>query len=177
MKTELEMLYAEVSPMAKWLKENFKVRTQHRRLVNYMTDNPLIFFFRDERIAIHGCITELNINEHRLLVLLTDVKMVFAFNCKIEKDIHPLITKASNIGLVIPKTVTQFYWDKFDNSNVVQFQGNLSFETGEIISFKMFPDYIPVNTYYVKEKITEFRKDVVIVGYALAVLDIQPIEE
>ena len=177
MNTELENLYTEVSPMAKWLKENFKVKTKHRRLVNYMASNPLIYLIRDAGVALDECMTGLNLSEEFMHVLLTEIKNVFAFNCKIEEDVHPLIAKSSNVGLMIPKTVTQFYWDKFNKSNVVQFQGNLSFQTGEIISMQMFPDYIPVDTYYVKDKITQFREDIVIVGYSLAVWDFEPIEE
>ncbi|SFB55353.1 hypothetical protein [Algoriphagus aquimarinus] len=177
MNNELKVLYTEVSPMANWLKENFKIKTKHLRLVNYMAANPLIYLIRDASVAIPACLTGLNLSEEYLQVLLEDVKKVFAYNCKIEDDLHPLITKASNEGLMIPKMITQFYWDEFNNSNVVQFQGNLSFQTGEIINLKMFPDYIPTNAYYVKDKVTQFNEDVVIIGYVLAVWDFVPIED
>lgn len=41
----------------------------------------------------------------------------------------------------------------------------------------MFPDDLPVNNYYVKEKITQLERDVVIIGYVLAVREIVQIEE
>jgi hypothetical protein len=45
------------------------------------------------------------------------------------------------------------------------------------MSLEMFPDLIPVNVYYVREKMTQFNEDVVIIGYVLGVWDIVQIEE
>jgi len=176
MNTELKNLYTEVSPMAKWLQENFKARTKHRRLIDYMAANPLIYPMRDARVAIPGCLTELSISEQNLHVLMNDVKSVFEYNCKREGEIYPCIGKTSNVGLTIPITITQFYWDESDHSKILQFQGVIPLQMGDLVDFVAFPGNSKSCNFYVKDKMTQFDLDCLIIGYVLAVRHIVPIE-
>jgi len=169
MNTVLESLYTEVSTMAPWLKGNFEAKSKHQKLINFMAANPIICHVKDPGSAIYRCLAGLNIDNKSLQILMEELKNVFTYNCKREDDLYSSITKASQVGLTIPKTITQFYWDKSNPSNILQFQEAISLQTGDLVDFRSFPDYFPVGNFYVKDKVTQFDKGCMIIGYVLAV--------
>ncbi|REG92147.1 hypothetical protein [Algoriphagus antarcticus] len=176
MNTELEILFTEVSTMAPWLKGNFEAKSKHQKLINFMAANPIICHVKDPGSAIYRCLAGLNTGNKSLQILLEEMKKVFTYNCMREDDPCYFLTDTSQVGLTIPKTITQFYWDKSNPSNILQFQEAISLQTGDLVDFRSFPDYFPVGNFYVKDKVTQFDKGGVILGYRIALWDYVAIE-
>jgi hypothetical protein len=170
MKNELNALYYEVSIIAKWLKGNFKEGTEHKKLTDYLVDNQVGLILFDIPLHINRCMKRLKYSEDALKHYMEEIKQCFNYQCSRAnmENLHYSILSDSQ-GLSLPSAITQFYWGEFGSSNFIQFQGNLSFQTGDIINIEMFPNYLPVNNYYVKEKIIQLERDVMIIGYTLAV--------
>jgi hypothetical protein len=170
MENELNALYYEASIIAKWLEGNFKAGTEHKKLTDYLIDNQLELIPFEIHLDINRCMKRLKYSEDFLKYLIEEIKQSFKHQCNRAsvKNLHYSVLSDSR-GLSLPSAITQFYWDEFGSSNFIQFQGNLSFQTGDIINIEMFPNYLPVNNYYVKEKITQLERDVMIIGYTLAV--------
>ena len=158
MNTELEALYTEVSSMAPWLNTNFQGKTKHRKLVNFMVNNPITPVSKDAEYNINYCFNFIGVNEESLQVILEEIKQIFRYNSNMEDDHFPSITTSLNKGLSLPKMTTQIYWREVKTFKVLQFQGLITLQTGDLVDFHHFPDYFPSGNYYVKDKITQINK-------------------
>lgn len=177
MNTELESLYTEVSSMAPWLTTNFQGKTKHRRLVNFMVNNPIDLLSKDAQYKINHCFNFIGVNEESLQVLLEEIKQIFRYNSNREDDHLPSITTSLNKGLSLPQTTTQFYWRELKAFKVLQFQGLISLQTGELVDFHNYVDYFPSGKFYIKDKVTQFDKEGMTTMYWIGLWDDGPIEE
>ena len=159
MKKDLRSLYTEVSSMAPWLITNFQGKTKHRRLVEFMVKNPISPFTRDAQYNINCCFNLIGVDEESLQLVLEEVKQTFRYNSNREDDQFPIDIKSLNQGLLVPKTITHFYWRESRRYKVLQFNGLISLQTGELVDFNHFQDYFPFGSFYVRDKVTKFDKD------------------
>jgi len=177
MNEELVKSYNEVFEMAKWLKGNFYPESKQQQLIDFMLVNPVIPNVKDAHYITDRCKKMLGTDVRGLRKLLDEIKLLFRYFCSGEKAPKIEYDHRPNGGLLIPEINTQFYWDESDPSKILQFQGAIYLQIGDLVDFLMFPDYVPVGDYYIKDKVTQFDEGGMILGYRIAVWDFVPIED
>lgn len=169
MSLELNETYQVASIKAKWLTGIFKKGTDLRRLNDFLVKNQVGPIYHEVGKIVARCLKHFSYSEEVLLRRLEEVNNVYEFCCNGEiKGFNPIVLNIPG-GLVLPKTITHFYWKDIEKPRLMCFLEALTFQIGDIINMKMLGESVDENVYYVESKRTEFRFDSMVIGYFLEV--------